>query len=95
MVLTLTLTADEIAAADTIPLLDGETREQAIARMLHHEALRPIVERYQRERRESAALQLQTMWNALTPDNKIEIERIARAKIAAQTPNAEKSDVAP
>lgn len=95
MDLTLTLSAEEVAAAETIPLQDGETRAQAIVRMVHHEALRPIVERYQREKRETAALQLRTLWDALTPDHKTEVETFARAKIAAQAPNAEKLDVIP
>lgn len=85
MDITLTLTADEEAAAVTIPLLDGETREQAIARYLRHEGLLPIVERVLRERRETEARLLQQNWDVLTPENKVAVETFTRAKLATQS----------
>lgn len=94
MELVITLSADEEAAAATIPLNEGETREQAIVRTLHHEALHPIVERYQREKRETAALLLRQQWELLTPEHKLEVEAFTRAKIAAQATVA-KADVTP
>lgn len=85
MELIILLSAEEEAAAVAqIPLLKDETHEQAIVRILHHEALRPIVERYQRERRETAALLLRQQWDLLTPEHKVEVEAFTRAKIAAQ-----------
>lgn len=84
MEVTITLTPDEDAAASTIPLLQGETREQAIVRMIHAQALRPIVDRYQREQRETAAQRFLETWDQLTPENKVALDAFTRDTIAAQ-----------
>lgn len=95
MDVTITLSADEEAALTAqVPLQDGETRPQSFQRIFRHEALRPIVERYQREQRELKAQLLLASWDVLTPAHQVEVETFTRGKIAAQlTKEATKIDL--